>query len=215
MFNVFKNWLAQVENESGRKLKCLESDNRGEYYNYRVKEFCVSRGIRRVKTTLKNPHQNGVAEHMNRIILERAKSMRIHAKVPKQFWTNTVNTTVYLINRLPSIPLNCGILEKTWMGKEVNLNHMCIIGCISYVHVDLHHRCKLEPKSRDASSLGMVQVSTTIDFEIQKIERSLGIRMWYSMIRKCTRTCLWRGAIRRRIPKWHLGALRNSKILQS
>jgi len=31
LFEVFKKWLAQVENESGRKLKYLKSDNRGEY----------------------------------------------------------------------------------------------------------------------------------------------------------------------------------------
>jgi len=27
VFNVFKKWLAQVENELGWKLKCLKSDN--------------------------------------------------------------------------------------------------------------------------------------------------------------------------------------------
>ena len=27
VFDVFKKWLAQVENESGRKLECLKSDN--------------------------------------------------------------------------------------------------------------------------------------------------------------------------------------------
>ena len=31
MFDVFKKWLAQVENEIGLKLKCLKSDNGGEY----------------------------------------------------------------------------------------------------------------------------------------------------------------------------------------
>ena len=45
VFNVFKKWLAQVENESGRKLKCLKSDNKGEYCDGRFEEFCASRGI--------------------------------------------------------------------------------------------------------------------------------------------------------------------------
>jgi len=30
VFEVFKKWLAQVENESGWKLKCLKSKNGGE-----------------------------------------------------------------------------------------------------------------------------------------------------------------------------------------
>ena len=45
VFEVFKKWLAQVENESGRKLKCLKSDNRGEYYDGRFKKFYASREI--------------------------------------------------------------------------------------------------------------------------------------------------------------------------
>jgi len=31
VFDMFKKWLAQDENETGRKINCLKSDNRGEY----------------------------------------------------------------------------------------------------------------------------------------------------------------------------------------
>ena len=70
-------------------------------------------GIHRGKMVLGNPQQNGVAEHMNKTILERSRSMQIHAGFPKLFWADAVNTTVYLINRGPSVPLNCGIPEET------------------------------------------------------------------------------------------------------
>jgi len=60
-----------------------------------------------------------MVEFINRTILKRARSMRIHVGLPKQFWTDAVNTAVYLINRGPSIPLNCGILEEAWTSKEV------------------------------------------------------------------------------------------------
>ena len=49
MFDVFKKWLAQIENESGRKLKCLKSDKRGEYCDGRFEEFCAGQEIYRVK----------------------------------------------------------------------------------------------------------------------------------------------------------------------
>ena len=55
--------------------------------------------------------------------------------------------------------------------------HLRIFYCISYVHVDLDHRSKLDPSPRGASSLGTIQANTTIGFEIQKIKRSLVIRM--------------------------------------
>ena len=97
VFDVFKKWLAQVENESGRKLKCLKSDIGNKYYDDRFEEFCASQGIPRVKTVLRNPHQNVVAERMNMTIMERARSMRIHVGLLKQFWADAVNTM--LINR--------------------------------------------------------------------------------------------------------------------
>jgi len=54
---------------------------------------------------------------MTRTILERARSMRMHARLPKQFWEFAVNAAVYLINRGPSVPLNCEISEEAWTGK--------------------------------------------------------------------------------------------------
>ena len=45
------------------------------------------------------------------------------------------------------MPLNCGIPEEAWTAKEVNLNHMRIFGCISYVNVEFDRRSKLDPKS--------------------------------------------------------------------
>ena len=101
-----------------------------------------------MKTVLRNPHQNGVAECMNMTILECARSMRIHTGLPKQFWVDAVNTTVYLINIGPSVPLSCGILEVPWTGKVVNLNHLRTFGCISYVHVELDRESKLDSKSK-------------------------------------------------------------------
>ena len=53
VFEVFKKWLAQVENESGRKLKCLKSDNGSEYCDGTFEEFRAIRRIRRVKTVQK------------------------------------------------------------------------------------------------------------------------------------------------------------------
>lgn len=50
---------------------------------------------------------------MNRTILEHAKSMRIHSKLPKGFLVDAINTAIYLINREPSVALDTGVLEET------------------------------------------------------------------------------------------------------
>ena len=105
VFSVFKKWLAQVQNETGRSLKVLRSDNGGEYRSVEFKQFCESQGIKREFTVPRTPQQNGVAERMNRTITERARSMRLHSGLPKSYWAEVVNTVVYLINHGPSSPL--------------------------------------------------------------------------------------------------------------
>lgn len=178
VFSVFKNWRALVENETGKKLKCLKSDNGGEYCSDEFEAYCAAEGIRRIKTVPRKPRQNGVAERMNRTILERARSMRLHAGLPKQFWAHAVDTAVYLINRGPSVPLNCGLPEEAWTGKEVNLSHLRVFGCIAYMHIELAERGKLDAKSRKCVFIGYGTDSygyRLYDFENQKTRRSVDV----------------------------------------
>jgi hypothetical protein len=40
VFDAFKKWKALVENETGKRLKCLRSDNRGENYSNEFDNYC-------------------------------------------------------------------------------------------------------------------------------------------------------------------------------
>ena len=99
MFATFKKWKAEVENQTGLKIKCLRSDNGEEYDKLEFKEFCTAEGIRLMRTIPGKARQNGIAERMNRTLNERARSMRIHCGLLKTFWADAVSTTAYLINR--------------------------------------------------------------------------------------------------------------------
>lgn len=106
VYEVFKKWKAMVENETGFRIKKLRSDNGGEYEDNEFKKFCYVNGIRLERTVQGTPQQNGVAERMNRTLTERARSMRIQAGLPKQFWAEeAISTAAHLINRGPSVPL--------------------------------------------------------------------------------------------------------------
>ncbi|RVX13264.1 Retrovirus-related Pol polyprotein from transposon TNT 1-94 [Vitis vinifera] len=118
VFVTFKKWKVMVETETGLKVKCLRSDNGGEYIDGGFSEYCVAQGIRMEKTIPGTPQQNGVAERMNRTLNERARSMRLHAGLPKTFWADAVSTAAYLINRGPSVPMEFRLPEEVWSGKE-------------------------------------------------------------------------------------------------
>ncbi|KAE8728570.1 hypothetical protein F3Y22_tig00004205pilonHSYRG00040 [Hibiscus syriacus] len=154
VFDTFRKWKAMVENETGLKVKRLRSDNGGEYKNSRFRDFCANNVIKIETTVPMTPQQNGVAERMNITLNERARSMKIHYGLPKLLWDEAINTATYLINRGPSVPLNGRIPEDVWSKKEINLSHLRVFGCISYVHINSAERSKLDAKSNKCVFFG-------------------------------------------------------------
>ncbi|TXG50911.1 hypothetical protein EZV62_023435 [Acer yangbiense] len=64
--------------------------------------YCKNEGVVRHKTVRKTPQQNGLAERMNKTIVERVRSMLSCANLSVKFWAEATHTAVYLINRTPS-----------------------------------------------------------------------------------------------------------------
>ncbi|WP_353623126.1 DDE-type integrase/transposase/recombinase [Escherichia coli] len=81
VFKTLKFWLAYVENQTGRSLKSLRSDNGGEYVSKEFDDFLALKGIKRELPPPHNPDQNGVAERLNQTIKDRVRSMLSHAVV--------------------------------------------------------------------------------------------------------------------------------------
>ena len=90
VFDRFKTFHAMVERQTGKKLKCPRSDNGGEYTSHEFLAYCASHGIRHEKTVPRTPQHNGVAERMNRSIVEKVRCMLSMAKLPKPFWGEAV-----------------------------------------------------------------------------------------------------------------------------
>ena len=92
-----------VENESSRKLKCLRSNNGGEYCSKEFEDYCSTNDIHWQKIIPRTPQENGEVECMSMTIMEHARSMIFHVGIPLNMWVEVVNTIVYLINRGPSV----------------------------------------------------------------------------------------------------------------
>ena len=91
---------------NGRKVKLLRSKNSsyngGEFISAQFGRYFCSEGIQHELTAPKTPLQNGVAERVNRTLLEKVRSMLIDQKVPHAFWAEALATSVYLKNRSPT-----------------------------------------------------------------------------------------------------------------
>ena len=125
----------------------MRTDNSGEFCSAEFDRFCKDHGIERHKTTPYTPQQNGVAERMNRTLMERARSMLSGAGLEQKFWAEALAIACYLINRSPTSAL----VEKTpmeaWSNKKPSLRHLRVFGCEAYAHVPSVKRSKLENKA--------------------------------------------------------------------
>ena len=100
---------------NGRKLKCLRTDNEGEFKSEEFVKFCWELGIRREYMAPYSPEQNGIAEHMNRTIQERVVSMLQHSGLSDGFWAEALLMVVHIINTWPSRSLGLQIPQELWM----------------------------------------------------------------------------------------------------
>lgn len=59
---------------------------------------------------------------------------------------NTIDIACYLVNRSLHTKLNERIPKELWFGRKVELNHLRVFGCTTYVHVDASEQSKLDSK---------------------------------------------------------------------
>ena len=78
-------------------MKCLRSDNGGEYKGP-FKAHYKAYGIRHKKVSRKTPQLNRLAERMNRTIAKKVICMLSHSKLSKTFWGGVVKIAVDSIN---------------------------------------------------------------------------------------------------------------------
>ena len=68
-FKLIRNGNARLKMRL-EKIKCLRSDNGGEYCSHEFEDYCSTNDIHRQKIVPRTPQENGVAERMNRTIME-------------------------------------------------------------------------------------------------------------------------------------------------
>ena len=76
----------------------MRSDNGGEYKSGQFKEFTSECGICHEFAVPKTPEQNEVAERLNRVLIEKVRTMLVKSRLPHSFWAKDLNTAVHVHN---------------------------------------------------------------------------------------------------------------------
>jgi len=158
-FIKFKEFKALIENQTGKRIQILRSDNGGEYESHEFESFCKEAGIKRQLTVPYNPQQNGVAERKNRTICEAAKAMMFDQDLPNSLWVEATGTAVYIQNRCPHAILEDKTPEEAFSGKKPEVGHLRVFGCPVYIHVPKEKRTKMEPSGKKGIFVGYSESS--------------------------------------------------------
>ncbi|KAK9184519.1 hypothetical protein WN943_024869 [Citrus x changshan-huyou] len=135
VFDQFKNWKTLIETQTNRKVRRLRTDNGLEFCNKDFDDFYTKHGMVRHKTVRHTPQQNGLAQRMNRTLIDKVRCMLIHSKLPMSLWAEALDTACYIVNRSPSSGINFRTPYELWSGKPADYSHLRIFGCPAYAHV--------------------------------------------------------------------------------
>jgi hypothetical protein len=162
-----------AENQTGKRLKVLRSDNGGEYKAF--SDYLTKRGIRHQTTAPYTPEQNGVAERANRTLVEGGRTMLKTQGMEDRFWGEAIATAAYLRNRSPTKALDI-TPEEAWTGKKPSISHLRIFGCPAYMHVPKTNRSKLDSKTVKCIFVGYVEDSKSYKLYDEKSRKFLKSR---------------------------------------
>ncbi|KAG3215583.1 Retrovirus-related Pol polyprotein from transposon TNT 1-94 [Phytophthora cactorum] len=162
----FAEFVVFAETQTGKRVKTLRSDNGGEYTSSTMAKFCSDRGIVQKFTPPYTPQLNGVAERMNRTLVECARCMLEHVGMPKPYWGEAVVTATFLRNRCPTRAINHDKSpHQVCTGKKPLLANLKVFGCHAYVHVPKEKRTKFDARSVRCRFLGYSEHEKAYRFE--------------------------------------------------
>nr|GEZ71252.1 putative ribonuclease H-like domain-containing protein [Tanacetum cinerariifolium] len=143
---ILRNFITEIENLKYLKVKIIRCDNRGEFKNKEINEFCTRKGIKREFSNAMTLQQNGVAERRNKTPIEAARTMLANAKLPVTFWAKAVNTACYVQNRVLVYNSQNKTPYELFNGRTPSIGFLKPFGCHVMILNTLDHLGKFDAK---------------------------------------------------------------------
>ncbi|GKB13723.1 putative ribonuclease H-like domain-containing protein [Tanacetum coccineum] len=126
---ILKSFITRIENLVDHKVKVIRCDNRTEFKNKEMNQFCEMKGILRQYSVARTPQQNGVGEKRNRTLIEASRTMLADSKLPTTFWAEAVNTACYVQNKVLVVKPHNKTPYELFHGITPTLSFMRPFGC--------------------------------------------------------------------------------------
>ncbi|CAI7794686.1 unnamed protein product [Closterium sp. NIES-54] len=152
---AIQEWALEVCDDDKKRIKAIRTDGGGEFVNAELEKWMKSKGIKHDITTPYTPQHNGVAEWLNRTLVEAIRSLLQHSKLGNEWWGEASALAAWIRNRVPTKVLPGTTPFEAWTGTKPNLSCLRTFGCLCYYHLPDPLRHKLQSKARAAIYLGI------------------------------------------------------------
>ncbi|GJZ38121.1 uncharacterized mitochondrial protein-like protein [Tanacetum coccineum] len=97
---ILKSFITGIENLVDHKVKVIRCDNKTEFKNREMNQFCEKKGILRQFSASRTLQQNGVAERRNRTLIEAARTKQADSKTPTLSFIKLFGCPVTILNTI-------------------------------------------------------------------------------------------------------------------
>jgi hypothetical protein len=97
-FEAYRNYEAWAKTQHDTAIKCLRSDRGGEYLSDEFSRHLKAARTERKLTMHDTPQSNGIAEHLNRTLMERIRAMGHESGLPQNLWGEALAHVVWVKN---------------------------------------------------------------------------------------------------------------------
>nr|GEW31054.1 putative ribonuclease H-like domain-containing protein [Tanacetum cinerariifolium] len=129
---ILKTFITGQENQLSLRVKVIRSDNRTEFKNNDLNQFCGIKGIKREFSISRTPQQNGIAKRKNKTLIKAARVLVtkphnktpykiLHGRTPSIGFMRPFGCPVTILNTLDSLGKFDGKVDEGFLvGHSVS-----------------------------------------------------------------------------------------------
>nr|GEU64059.1 retrotransposon protein, putative, Ty1-copia subclass [Tanacetum cinerariifolium] len=169
VFETFKVFQNEVENQLGRKIKVIRSDRGGKYLSHEFVNHMKNYGIVSQLTPPYTPQHNKVSERKNQTLLDMVRSMMNLTTLPKSFWGYDLESATRILNMVPT-------------KKDINWTRSCadVVAFACVIEILLlkdMSGCSIDQKVKYTAGLFVGKALTWWNSQIRTLSREVVVSM--------------------------------------
>ena len=152
VFAIFHQFQALVERQFSLKIKSVQTDWGGEYR--KLNTYFKTIGIHHRVICPHTHEQNDMVERSHRHIVETGLTLLGQCHAPLKYWSYAFESSVYLINRMPTPVLNNKTPFECLLKSTPDYAFLRTFGCLCFPFLRPYNAHKLDFRSTPCVFLG-------------------------------------------------------------